>query len=304
VADAENPSRLALQEAAAGHPLDDGYRDSYSTSAGIGAEHHLDADALITALLGNQTRRRILARAAAASGRLGILDVGAGEGAKSRALATALTGHLGVEVVIYAVEPDPALGAQAAADGRVRWLRTTWEGLCADQGAGRLDLDPPPALALSLHSGYYVHPGLLASLVSLTSPGGLACWIVEAPGQLQDLKAFMQTTCGLGPPCGLATVTGALDLARIPYDPPVLIPNRSWAFDLRRQPGDEFADRYAFLLQHNHGSRPPTARDFRIAGRWLRDTITGNGQVHPDGTGWVDGPDALVIARNREEPRP
>jgi hypothetical protein len=286
------------------------YLASYRNSSTIDAEHLLDAEALIRALTLDPTRPLDdLRRAAGPGRRLAALDVGSGEAAKSLRVAAAIADLCDLEeVVLHVVEPDPTMLAAIRPTDRVyvrRWP-LTFERLLVDLTSGRATLDPAPAYATDFHTVYYRprRNGVLPSVGRLPDlladpMAGFVAYICEGPGQLQELKRYMAQTAGLAGPTGQEHILASLHARdpQVPHLPPIPIPNR-WPFPLTDEPGQMFADRFAFLLDGNWGSRQPTRADHIVAGLWMGQAARDRGQVAGD-AGWLDGPDALILAGPR-----
>jgi hypothetical protein len=293
------PATLAAYQ----RTVSDGYVDSYSGSAAIDHEHHLDGAALAEVLVRLPDFWAWLRRLAG-EGPLAALDTGAGEAAKTLLVARTLAGELGAgRFVLHANESDRRqlteliAGASRAllAGIETNVLACTLEALLADLATGDVHLDPRPAYVTNIHVAYYLEQkrGLipvLAALAGLTD--GLVCVIVEGPGDLQDMKAHMARERGLATPASSAQVTATFQAAGIPVAPPITIPNRSWQVDRTLPPEVMFDRHFRFLLDGNWGSRPLEPADLEVAGRYFQEIAQPLGQP----IGYLDGPDHLIVA--------
>jgi hypothetical protein len=289
---------------AAYHPdraVSDGYVRSYATSKAIEHEHLRDAATLAATLKALPDFSRHLAHLARA-GQLAALDTCAGEAAKTLTVARDLYGELDSDrFVLHAEEPDARQLAELArrTAGSIRYgvhvnvLAVTLQDLLAQLAAGAR-LDPPPAYVTNLHGVYYLEQvdGLIPMLAALGGlTGGLVCVIVEADGDLQNLKAHMAQR-GLGPPATPAMVAATFQAAGIPQAPPIRIPNRSWQVDRALPPEVMFDRHFRFLLDGNWGSRPLEPEDLAEAGRYLQAVA----QPRHTPVGTLDADDLLFVA--------
>jgi hypothetical protein len=293
--------------------LTEEYFRTYTSSAGIGQEHGLDAAAVLRMMQGLPEFWGHLCELAATVHVIGSVDVGSGEGAKPLAKAAGIVGALGPygleRFVLHANEPaDQQLEELAKRVAALpAWLQETvvvnvlqqpFESLHEAVRTGAVRLDPRPTYATCMHVAYYLEQvdgriPALAAIPDLLQDDGLLVLIIEGPGQLQAMKQHMKQHRGLPEPASQAMIMRTLRDAEIPHgDPPIVIPNFSWKVDKSKLPGDMFRDDMEFLLDGNYGSRPLEWEDLVEAGRWVQE------HALPDGNGgWcLDGPDALIVA--------
>jgi hypothetical protein len=299
--------------------MDQAYRTSFQSCEAIEEEHRLDARAILGALDADDRLLNDLDNLTVGQDfrTLAILGIGVGDASKEIAVAAGLKELLNLDrVVLYANEPDAELrrSARVPPSVDVRWLGWSYQELIGRIISEDAGLETRPALGLALHVAYYLPQETLSSgarhipslglLPGIIHPLGTTAFIAEGPGQLQGLKAFLWNTQGLAPPVGISQIQTTLDVARIPQRPPIEIPNR-WPFRVFSPEGQNipvarvFSDNFAFLLRGNWGSREVTERDYKIAGKWICDLARETGQHDNNGTAWLDGPDALVLAGPR-----
>jgi hypothetical protein len=94
---------------------------------------------------------------------------------------------------------------------------------------GRVRLDPPPSFGTCLHMAYYLEQKLdtiplLAEVPGVVGDDGLTFFVIEGPGQLQDLKQHLKRTRGLPEPASQALILNTLRDAQTPTPP------RRWSF--------------------------------------------------------------------------
>jgi hypothetical protein len=89
---------------------------------------------------------------------------------------------------------------------------------------GRVRLDPPPSFGTCLHMAYYLEQKLdtiplLAEVPGVVGDDGLTFFVIEGPGQLQDLKQHLKRTRGLPEPASQALILNTCGTPRSPTPP-------------------------------------------------------------------------------------
>jgi hypothetical protein len=216
---------------------------------------------------------------------------------------------LGLErVVLHANEPDDdqleeqakhvaALPTGFRGKVTVNVLQQRFQFLAKSLRRGRVRLDPPPTFGTCLHMAYYLKQQqdtipALAEVPGVVGDDGLTFYVIEGPGQLQDMKQHLKRTRGLPEPASQAMILNTLRNAQIPHTTtPLVIPN-TWPVDMTKDPGEMFYDAWRFLLLGNWGSRPIEWGDYVEAGTYVQSQAVLDG----DGNPCLYGPDALILA--------
>jgi hypothetical protein len=219
--------------------LPNGYFETYTGNHGIWKEHRLDAKAILRTLQGLPDFWAHLRELAATDRILSSVDVGAGEAAKSWPCSSGCSrpwspwgwsGSCCTPTSLMTTSSRStarrvaALPAGLQGKVTVNVLPQRFDLLVKSLRRGRVRLDPPPSFGTCLHMAYYLEQKLdtiplLAEVPGVVGDDGLTFFVIEGPGQLQDLKQHLKRTRGLPEPASQVLILNTLRDARSPTPP-------------------------------------------------------------------------------------
>jgi hypothetical protein len=273
------------------------YLASYGGSVAIQEEHVLDASTVLRAMEWLPRFWKWLDTLQV----IETLDVGSGEGMKSQyILETLLAVHRPERAVLRLVDSDDRQLHSA------RMRVANWPVPNLDLQTVHVDLDRllrswttfdiDPAYVTAFHVAYYLEQrdDVIPALGSLARRhSGYTFIVTEGPGQLQDLKWYMNANHGYGTPVSRDMVVRSMTAQGLEVLPPIQIPHH-WRVDLDELPEVMFERDLEFILANNFNCPPVSDEHRYAAGTWVQR----NAHRDENGGAYLDGPDDLIIVRS------